>query len=319
MPEDSYCHTPIMVDEVLRLLALKDKRIIVDATVGGGGHTQAILENSSTRVIALDRDLDALNAAEKRLSSFGSRVVLVHANYNDLDQVLRSMAIPYVDGILFDLGVSSPQLDKAERGFSYKVDAPLDMRMDQTQKVDGAKLVNELPYGELVRIIKEYGEEHWADRIAEFIVKAREHKPILTTGELKELIINAIPASARKEGPHPARRTFQALRIAVNEELTGLKEALPKSLRVLNQGGRLAVISFHSLEDRIVKQFFQQAANPCSCPPGLPVCACNRKPSLKILTGKPLVAGAEEIEKNTRARSARLRAAERVLPAGENE
>lgn len=314
-------HQPVLLDEVLRLLDPARGEVFVDCTLGGAGHAQAVLDRMSPsgRLVGIDQDEVALAAARERLLNYGDRVQLVHANFADLDRVLERCGTTWVDGILLDLGVSSPQLDIAERGFSYHRDAPLDMRMNQQADVDAAKLVNELSQAQLTKILREYGEERWAARIAQFIVRAREQSPLRTTGELVDLVKAAVPAKARQDGPHPARRTFQALRIAVNRELDVLATVLPKAVSVLREGGRLVVISFHSLEDRIVKSFFKEAENPCTCPPQWPACACGLKPTLRVLTRRPVTASDVEIERNPRARSAKVRAAERVLSPGESE
>lgn len=319
--ETPFEHTPVLLEQVLELLQPKPGGVYVDATLGGAGHSKAILQRIAPNgtLIGIDQDEVALAAARSRLEPCGGEVHLVHQNFVHLESVVRSLGYDAVDGILFDLGVSSPQLDEAERGFSYHQDAPLDMRMNRRDPIDAAQVVNTWPQDELERIIREYGEERWAHRIAERIVAERRHKPIETTGQLAELIKGAIPVAARRRGPHPARRTFQALRIAVNRELDVISEALPQAVRLLKSGGRVLVISFHSLEDRLVKQFFRQEENPCTCPPDFPVCRCGKRPSLRVVTRQPVVAATEETEQNPRARSAKLRAAERVLLPGEGE
>lgn len=316
-----FFHLSVMADEVVHLLNPADGNIFVDATLGGGGHAERILARMQpeARLIGLDQDIRALQAARDRLRGYKDRVHLVHSNFAQLDQVLNDLQIRAVDGFLFDLGVSSPQLDVAERGFSYHEDAPLDMRMDQTTGPTAADLLNEASEAEIRRWIWEYGEERWAQNIARQIVQRRTTAPLRTTGDLVAAIKAAIPAPARRGGPHPARRTFQALRIAVNRELEVLAEALEKAVDRLRPGGRLLVISFHSLEDRIVKRFFQAEADPCVCPPDLPVCRCERVPRLRVLTRRPLTAKDEELAKNPRARSAKLRAAVRVLSEGRSE
>lgn len=310
-------HTPVMVKEVVELLAVKPDGIYVDCTIGGGGHAEAILKSlgPSGRLVGLDRDPEALAAAEKRLGN-DPRVTLVRADFRHLAATLAGLTIHEVDGILYDLGVSSYQLDTPARGFTYWEDVPLDMRMDPEAPVTAADLVNNLSVWELAKIIAEYGEERWASRIAEFIVKEREHRPITTTGQLVEVIKKAIPAGARRLGPHPARRTFQALRIAVNQELDALKESLGQALKLLRPGGRLVVLSYHSLEDRIVKEFIREAAATCVCPPDAPVCRCDKKPLLRLLTKKPRTPTGEELGRNPRSRSARLRAAEKLAAKG---
>jgi len=309
-----FSHTPVLLDTVVEYLAPKTGGLYVDATVGGGGHAEAILAaERGVRLIGMDRDPEALAASAKRLAPFGDKVRLVRSNFRALEKVLDELGEPRVDGILFDLGVSSHQLDTEERGFSYWGDAYLDMRMGPDAPKSAAELLAELDVGEITRILREYGEERWAARIAHFIGEERKKRPIRTAAQLVEIIKAAIPAGARRSGPHPARRTFQALRIAVNDELRALEEALGASVRRLRPGGRLVVISFHSLEDRIVKQHFATQARGCTCPPELPVCRCGKVPAIKILTRRPIVPGATEAEINPRARSAKLRAAERVL------
>ena len=310
-----FAHTPVMLQEVVEQFpAAAVGGHFVDATLGGAGHTEIILQrHRENRVLGIDRDIMALQAAAIRLQPYLDRVQLVQANFADMSRVLSVAGIDLVDGVLFDLGVSSPQLDQIERGFSYQHDAPLDMRMDTAHGMSAAQLLNKASEGELTRILREYGEERWAPRIAAFIVEARRRQPVNATGELEEIIKNAIPAAARRSGPHPARRTFQALRIAVNDELGSLAAGLAAALESLRPGGRMAVISFHSLEDRIVKQFYRQAADPCTCPKDLPACVCGRKPSLRVITPKGLTPSQVELADNPRSRSARLRVAERVL------
>lgn len=308
--ERSFHHIPVMVDEVIELLAPKRGGIYVDCTLGAAGHTRAILDSSpDARVIGIDQDPAALAESSKALAGYGGRVKLVRGNFRRLSNFLDSLGIQAVDGVLFDLGVSSPQFDEAERGFSYRYDAPLDMRMDPDLPVTARDIVNTASLEELTRIIREYGEERWASRIAMFIVERRRTAPIQTTGELAELIKDAIPAAARREGGHPARRTFQALRIAVNDELAGLEEGLRAAIDRLAPGGRVAVISFHSLEDRIVKRVLREYATGCTCPPSLPVCVCGKRPVLEILTKGPVTPSEAELARNPRARSAKLRAA----------
>jgi 16S rRNA (cytosine1402-N4)-methyltransferase len=296
--------------------------IIVDGTVGGGGHSRAILERimPAGRLIAFDQDEDALQAAKTNLAEFKNNTVFIKDNFANIKNVLTKLSVDGVDGILLDIGVSSYQLDEAERGFSFHHDAPLDMRMDRGSGTSAADIVNRLDAAELTRIIRDYGEELWAKRIAGFIVNRRtQDGPIETTGDLVDIIKAAIPARARRRGPHPARRTFQALRIAVNDELGVLETALRDGIDCLKPGGRFVVITFHSLEDRIVKKMFQNAAKSCECPPGLPQCICGKKALVKILTGKPVQATEQEAEENPRSRSAKLRAAVKVLNWGEGE
>ncbi|MBO2520550.1 MAG: 16S rRNA (cytosine(1402)-N(4))-methyltransferase RsmH [Clostridia bacterium] len=312
---EPFSHTPVLLEAVLEYLAPRPGGIYVDGTVGGGGHAAAILEaaGEGARLIGLDRDPEAIEAAGRRLAPFSQRVRLVQANFRALPQVLDAAGVARVDGILLDLGVSSHQLDREERGFSYWKDAYLDMRMGPDAPRTAAQLLAELEIGEIARILRDYGEERWAARIAQFIGEARKTRPIETAGQLVEIVKAAVPAAARRSGPHPARRTFQALRIAVNDELGALREVLESAVPRLSPGGRLVVISFHSLEDRIVKQRFAEEARGCTCPPELPVCRCGRRPRLKILTRRPVVPGPAEVAQNPRARSAKLRAAERVL------
>jgi len=309
-----FAHISVLQNEVIKSLRAVDGGVFLDATVGGAGHTIAILEaNAANSVICIDQDEAALQAARERLARWPSRVQLCKANFAQLEQVLKSCGTNKVNGILFDLGVSSPQLDQAERGFSYQHDAPLDMRMDVTQGRSGADLVNQASSEELAKIIYQYGEERWAKRIAANIVRVRQIRAISTTGELVEVIKEAIPAAARRSGPHPARRTFQALRIAVNNELENLEKGLQAAVNSLYPEGRIAVITFHSLEDRIVKHFFRTEADPCTCPVSLPVCVCNKQPRLKLITPRGITPSAAELASNPRARSARLRVAQRVL------
>ena len=307
-------HVPIMLAEILDHLGLRPGGIYVDCTLGGGGHSIGIVSRIQPggRLIGIDQDPNALAAAGKKLAEFADSTTLVHSNFYRIKEVLAELGIPAVDGILFDIGVSSHQLDEAERGFSYMQDAPLDMRMNPQDPTTAYDLVNDLSEQELTRIIREYGEERWAKRIAEFIGRQRGIKPIATTGELVEVIKQAIPAGARREGPHPAKRTFQALRIAVNDELDRFARALRDAVAVLKPGGNVCVITFHSLEDRIAKETFRDLAGRCTCPPELPVCKCDNKPQVKIITGKPVSPAAAEIEVNPRARSAKLRVARKI-------
>ncbi|MDI6906482.1 MAG: 16S rRNA (cytosine(1402)-N(4))-methyltransferase RsmH [Thermoanaerobacterales bacterium] len=316
MVQEDFRHMPVMLGDVLEALNIRPGGVYVDCTLGGGGHAAAILERleGTGLLIGLDRDPKALDAAGRRLAPYAGRVRLVRANFNELARIVREQVLAGVDGVLFDLGVSSPQVDEPERGFSYRGDAPLDMRMDPSLPRTAADLVNELPEAELARIIRDYGEERWAERIARRIAAERGKGRIETTGRLAAVVKEAIPAAARRTGPHPARRTFQALRIAVNDELSALSAALVQAVQVVNPGGRIVVLSYHSLEDRIVKECFRDFARTCICPPDLPVCMCHRNPVLKIVTGRPLVPSAGEVAQNPRARSAKLRVAEK-LPA----
>lgn len=322
--EAGFHHRPVMLKEAMEWLAPRPGGTYVDATLGGGGHGMEIVRRISPggRFIGIDRDKTALEGASQRIRATAPPDValsFVAANYADLERILDELDCPEVDGVLFDLGVSSPQLDDPQRGFTYRHDAPLDMRMDSDQTLTARDLVNELPERELADIIWRYGEERWAVRIARFIVERRRRAPLETTGELVEVIKAAVPAAARRQGPHPARRTFQALRIAVNDELGSLRRGLMGAINRLAYQGRVVAISFHSLEDRIVKEVFRDAARGCICPPELPVCQCHRVPTVRILTRRPVLPSPEEIESNPRARSAKLRAAEKVLPARKEE
>jgi len=303
-----------MLAEVTHYLSPHRGSIVVDGTLGGAGHAQEIASAIAPDglLIGIDQDDAALAAAAITLR-LGQQTRLLKGNFGDLDALLSEAKVPYVDGFLFDLGVSSPQLDFTERGFSYKGDAPLDMRMDATAGgLTAADVVNSYQEADLARVIRDYGEERWASRIAAFIVAARARRPVSTTSQLVEIIKSAVPAAARKDGPHPARRTFQALRIEVNQELEVLERALEAAIRWLVPGGRIVVISYHSLEDRVVKQTFAKSAQGCTCPPDLPVCACDAKPVLRVLTRKAVLPTPEEVERNPRSRSAKLRAAEKL-------
>lgn len=313
----NFVHVPVMLEETVTGLNLKPNGVYVDCTLGGAGHSEAILKKTGPRgrLIALDRDPEAIACAREKLAPYRERTELVQANFKDLADVLSRLGCGEVDGVLFDLGVSSYQFDNPARGFSYQYDAPLDMRMDPAQELTAAEIVNNWPVSELAKIIKNYGEEHWAARIADFIQTARSGQTIKTTGQLADIIKRAIPARARRSGPHPARRTFQALRIAVNGELEVLAGAVRAAVQVLSAGGRICVISFHSLEDRIVKEIFREFASPCVCPKDFPVCACGRKQVLRIITPKPLTPGPVELTRNPRSRSARLRIAEKLAAA----
>ena len=307
-----YGHKPVLLDECIDALQIKPDGVYVDGTLGRAGHASQILRRLTTgRLIALDRDETALTAARQRLADRLDRVTLVHSNFSRLGAVLDALGVDGVDGMLFDLGVSSPQLDDARRGFSYKRDAPLDMRMDADAPLTARELVNTASCEELRRILYEYGEERCAPQIARAICAARETKPIETTLELAELIRGAMPAKALREKQHPAKRSFQAIRIAVNDELGELSPMLDAAEAHLKPGGRLAVITFHSLEDRIVKQKLRDFATGCVCPPEFPVCVCGRRPKMKLITRKPIVSGEAELNENPRARSAKLRVAEK--------
>ncbi|UBK82472.1 16S rRNA (cytosine(1402)-N(4))-methyltransferase RsmH [Clostridium perfringens] len=306
-------HVSVLLDECINALNIKEDGIYVDCTLGGAGHSSEIVKRLSSdgRLIGFDQDKDALKAAGERLKDY-KNVTYVHSNFYAIYDVLTDLGIDGVDGILMDLGVSSYQLDNGERGFSYMQDAPLDMRMNRENEFSAYEIVNTYSEEELYRIIKEYGEEKFAKRIASFIVKNREEKNIETTLELVEIIKAAIPAKARREGPHPAKRTFQAIRIEVNKELEIISKTILDGVKKLNKGGRMAIITFHSLEDRIVKNTFKELANPCTCPSEFPVCVCNRKPEVKLISRKPIEASKEELEFNTRSRSAKLRIIEKL-------
>ena len=310
-------HISIMLPEVLELLKPERGGIFVDGTLGGGGHAEAVLERlpEGSRLIGIDRDGAAIKAASERLQRFGDKFMAIRGNFFDMKQLLFDIGIEKIDGALMDLGVSSHQLDTPERGFSYHEEAPLDMRMDERAAFSAYDVVNGYSAEELGRVIRDYGEERFAFRVANRIVKERAVKPIETTTELAEIIKAAIPASNRREGPHPARRTFQALRIEVNGELNGLTEAIDSAESILAPGGRMALITFHSLEDRIVKQAFKKYENPCTCDPRAPICTCGKKPTARILTKKPMVAGEQELEYNPRSRSAKLRGIEKLPEA----
>lgn len=307
-------HRPVMLEEALSFLLPAEGKVIIDGTLGGAGHSSEILPylGETGLLICIDQDEDAISAAKERLSKIGSRYKIFQTNYQAFDQCLAELGIEKIDGFLLDLGVSSFQLDTKERGFSFQQDAFLDMRMNRKSKLTAKTLVNSSTEEELSEIIFNYGEERWAKRIAKFIVEARKVSPLNTTKELVEIILKAVPRGARQEGLHPATRTFQALRIAVNNELDVLTRTLNKVSRFLNPGSRLVIISFHSLEDRLVKQSFLEHARGCICPPEFPVCNCNHQPIYKILTKKPLVASLREVAENPRARSAKLRAIEKI-------
>ncbi|MEJ6950943.1 16S rRNA (cytosine(1402)-N(4))-methyltransferase RsmH [Natronospora cellulosivora (SeqCode)] len=305
-------HKPVLLKETIDYLKCKKDGIYIDGTLGRGGHSLEILKKISNegKLIAIDRDIDAINQVKEKINNF-QNLTLVHDNYINIPSVLKNLQIEKVDGMLFDLGVSSPQFDNPERGFSYNYDAPLDMRMNQGQDLTAAKIVNTFSKEEISKIIKKYGEEKWSSRIASFIVKFRNQKEIKSTFDLVEVIKAAIPASARRSGGHPARRTFQALRIATNNELEQVEEMIRSIIPFLKTGGRVCIISFHSLEDRIVKLGFRQLAKKCVCPPDFPICTCDKEAKIKIITRKPVIAGEDELDENPRARSAKLRVAEK--------
>ncbi len=306
-------HISVLLQECLDGLDIKPDGIYVDGTLGGAGHSSQIAARLTTgRLIGIDRDPVALEAAGKRLEPYKDRVTLVHSNFCEMETVLKDLGISGVDGILLDLGVSSPQLDDGDRGFSYMIDAPLDMRMNGQDALSARIVVNTWSQEELKRILYTYGEERYAPQIAAAIGRAREIKEIETTLELVEIIRSAMPASALREKQHPAKRSFQAIRIAVNDELGSVEKAMEHAIPLLNPGGRLAVITFHSLEDRIVKTAMAAASKGCTCPPSFPVCVCGKKPQVKLITRKPVVASSEELEVNPRSRSAKLRVCEKV-------
>lgn len=306
-------HISVLYDECIDGLAIKKDGVYVDGTIGGGGHSFGICERLSDKgvLIGIDQDTQALEAAEKRLEQFKNKRIFINDNYSNIKEIIRELGINGIDGALLDIGVSSFQLDEKDRGFSYMNDAPLDMRMNTNNSFSAFDVVNSYSESELSRIIHEYGEERWAKRIAKFIVDARKAAEIKTTGELVDIIKAAVPKGARRDGPHPAKRTFQAIRIEVNAELEHLRIAVEDFCDVLNPGGRLGIISFHSLEDRIVKEYFQSRLNPCTCPKEFPVCVCGKTSDMLKVTAKPILPKDGEIEENPRARSAKLRIIEK--------
>lgn len=306
-------HNPVLLDECIEGLNIRPGGIYLDGTLGRAGHSREIAARLDTgRLICVDRDQAALDAAGDRLSRWMDRVTLVHGNFADLDGILDKLGLEALDGMLFDLGVSSPQLDDASRGFSYMADAPLDMRMDKSDTLTARTVVNGWPQEELRRIFYQYGEERYAPAIAAAIVRVRDQRPIETTLELVEVIKSAMPGQALREKQHPAKRTFQAIRIAVNDELSAVDRMVNAAVPRLNPGGRLCVISFHSLEDRIVKNALAAFAKGCTCPPDFPVCVCGKRPQVRLVTRKPIVSGPGELAENPRARSAKLRVAEKI-------
>ncbi|HIQ67619.1 MAG TPA: 16S rRNA (cytosine(1402)-N(4))-methyltransferase RsmH [Candidatus Faecousia excrementigallinarum] len=306
-------HVSVLLQECLEGLNIRPDGIYVDGTLGGAGHSSRIAQRLTTgRLIGIDRDPVALAAAGERLKPWKDRVTLVHSNFCEIKQVLSDLQIPGVDGILLDLGVSSPQLDDGQRGFSYMADAPLDMRMNGEDALTAREVVNTRPQEELKRILYTYGEERYAPQIAAAICRRREEAPIETTLELVDIIRSAMPAAALREKQHPAKRSFQAIRIAVNDELGSVEKVMADAVPLLNPGGRLAVITFHSLEDRIVKNAMAEAAKGCTCPPNFPVCVCGKKPQVKLISRKPIVSGEAELAENPRARSAKLRVCEKL-------
>ena len=308
-----FYHISVLLEECLEGLAIKPDGIYLDGTLGGAGHSSQIAKRLTTgRLIGIDRDPVALEAAGQRLAPYRDRVTLVHSNFCEMAQAVKDLDLDGIDGILLDLGVSSPQLDDAQRGFSYMADAPLDMRMNAQDSLTAYTMVNTWSQDELKRILFDYGEERYASRIAAAICRRREERPISTTLELADIIRSAMPPQALREKQHPAKRSFQAIRIAVNDELGSVEKAMREAIPLLNPGGRLAVITFHSLEDRIVKNAMADAAKGCTCPPSFPVCVCGKKPQVKLISRKPITASEEELEANPRSRSAKLRICEKL-------
>ena len=307
-------HTSVLLEETIDNLCIRPDGIYVDGTLGGGGHSYQIASrlNERGRLIGIDQDGDAIEAAGKRLEPFADRITLIRNNYCNAREVLKQLGIERIDGMILDLGVSSFQLDNVERGFSYKYDTALDMRMDTRQSLSAREIVNNYSEMELFRIIKDYGEEQFAKNIAKHIVNARKDKPVETTGELNEIIKAAIPAKMRATGGHPSKKTFQAIRIECNRELEVLRDSLDDMIDMLNPGGRICIITFHSLEDRIVKSAFRRNENPCTCPPDFPVCVCGQVSKGKVISRKPILPSKEEMEVNKRSKSAKLRVFERI-------
>lgn len=314
----NFSHKSVLLDETIEGLKVKPEGVYVDGTLGGGGHALEVVKRlgKNGRFYGIDQDEAAIEAAGKRLEAYEDKITLFHDNYENAVSVLKAAGVTGADGIVLDLGVSSYQLDTTERGFSYKYDTALDMRMDRRQAFSARDIVNEYAQADLARIIRDYGEDKFANNIAKHIVKAREEKPIETTFELNDIIKAAIPAKMRASGGHPSKRTFQAIRIECNRELDVLKNSLEEMIRFLNPGGRICIITFHSLEDRIVKSAFKKQENPCTCPPGFPVCMCGSSPLGRVVTRKPVLPSAEELEENSRSKSAKLRIFERT---GEKE
>lgn len=310
---ETFTHRPVLLDECIENLKIRPDGVYLDGTLGRAGHSREIAKRLTTgRLICVDRDDAALEAAKERLADWMDRVTLVHSNFDQVGDVVADLGLPGVDGMLFDLGVSSPQLDDGARGFSYMADAPLDMRMDRSEGLTAADVVNTWPQEELKRILFQYGEERYAPLIAAAIVRRRQERPIGTTLELVDVIKSAMPGKALKEKQHPAKRSFQAIRIAVNDELASVERMLKGAVPKLNRGGRLAVITFHSLEDRIVKSGLAEFAKGCTCPPDFPVCVCGKTPDVKLINKKPILPTEREVEENPRARSAKLRVAEKL-------
>ena len=310
---ETFTHRPVLLDECIENLNIRPDGVYLDGTLGRAGHSREIAKRLTTgRLICVDRDAAALEAAKDRLAGWMDRVTLVHSNFDRVGDIVADLGLPGVDGMLFDLGVSSPQLDDGARGFSYMADAPLDMRMDRSEGLTAADVVNTWPQEELKRILFQYGEERYAPLIAAAIVRRRQERPVATTLELVDVIKGAMPGKALKEKQHPAKRSFQAIRIAVNDELASVERMLKGAVPKLNRGGRLAVITFHSLEDRIVKTGLAEFARGCTCPPDFPVCVCGKTPDVKLINKKPILPTEREIEENPRARSAKLRVAEKL-------
>ena len=312
--EINFSHKSVLLDECIEALNIKPDGIYVDGTLGGAGHSREIAKRlgDNGMLIAIDQDEDAIKVASERLSAFGDKVKIVRNNFSNLADVCRELGVQKIDGLLLDIGVSSYQINESSRGFSYMADAPLDMRMDRRSEFSAWNVVNEYSEQELKRVIYEYGEERFAGKIASKIVFARTESPINTTGELVQVVKNAIPAAMREGGSHPAKRTFQAIRIEVNKELSVIAPAIRSAVELLNGGGRIAIISFHSLEDRIVKQEFARMTKGCTCPKDFPICVCGNKPKLKLVNAKPILPGAEELAENSRSHSAKLRVAEKL-------
>lgn len=306
-------HISVLLEECIEGLNIKEDGIYLDGTLGGAGHSKEIVKRlKKGRLIGVDQDSNAIKKAKEELKEYGDKVTIVHNNFRNIKSVLKNLEIDRIDGVLLDLGVSSHQLDEGERGFSYRQEARLDMRMNTENDFSAWDIVNKYSKNDLARIIKEYGEERWASRIAEFIVDERENQSIDTTNDLVEIIKKAVPKGARRDGPHPAKRTFQAIRIEVNQELEILNKAIKDISDVLNPKGRICIITFHSLEDRIVKKAFKELNRECICPPEFPICKCDKEREVKIITRKPILPSEEELEKNRRSRSAKLRVAEKV-------
>ena len=312
--EINFSHKSVLLDECIEALNIKPDGIYVDGTLGGAGHSREIAKRlgDNGMLIAIDQDEDAIKVASERLSVYGDKVRIVRNNFSNIADVCRELGVDRIDGLLLDIGVSSYQINEASRGFSYMADAPLDMRMDKRSALSAWNVVNEYPEAELKRIIYEYGEDRFAGKIASKIVFARTQSPINTTGELVQVVKNAMPAAMREGGSHPAKRTFQAIRIEVNKELSVIAPAIRSAVELLNGGGRIAIITFHSLEDRIVKQEFAQMTKGCTCPKDFPICVCGNKPRLRLVNNKPILPSTEELEENSRSHSAKLRVAEKI-------